>query len=601
MQTFSPLALAALVLSSTSLPALQHTARVAAPASTAAQALPAGGAIASEGELTAVLFESDATQAVYVAVSDGRALAFQAPVRIDTDAGGHAKLVGAQLERSAGVLAVRGSTILATWLDQRNAGTGGAGGAEAVDVYLARSLDGGATWQTDQPIPKGHAPGGLSPVMDYAMAVSANGQHVYVLQSVDPNYFGGSTTELWLAASHDGGATFAPATRLAATSTFQLNLALALDGDDVHVAFTGQLAGTVGFARDVFHLASVGGAAFPATPTQVDLGGVGIHDAENEVSLAARDGIVALAWPYRADLGAFRKDPYAAVSVDGGASFTPPAKVGTQPAGSVYLRGTSLAIAADGGVVLAWNDDRHGALVTQTSAFVSRSADGGETWAPEVELSGTSTAYAHLAGNGQDLSVTWLRDWSVESAFSRDGGATWSTPAIDVSGADDSYASSSVFMLAPAYNALYDNSLAAWVGLARGDPSKPRVFAGGYRLSEVVPAGFSSGDLAHVDLASFSGDAPFAWVVFSAAPGDLALPFGDGRNLGLAYDALLALSLASPAVLLAPLAPGGSGATASFPIPFAPGTELYAAAVSLAFAPGVALGEVTDVAAITVE
>ena len=127
------------------------------------------------------------------------------------------------------------------------------------------------------------------------------------------------------------------------------------------------------------------------------------------------------------------------------------------------------------------------------------------------------------------------------------------------------------------------------------------MFVGGYRPPEVLPAGFATGELAHVDLASFSGDAPFAWVVFAAAPGDLALPFGDGRNLGLAYDALLALSLASPAVLLTPLAPDGSGATASFTVPFAPGTALYTAAVSLAFSPAVALDEVTDVAAITVE
>lgn len=593
-------AMAALALGAQELCALQHSSREPAPASAVQPALGAGVAIASRGELTAVLFEDDAAEAVYAAVSDGRALTFDAAVRIDTDAGAHDKFLGST--GSNAVLAVRGTAIYATWRDERNAGPGGAGGAEAVDVYFARSLDGGATWETDKPVPKGYMPGGLSPVMAHALAVSDSGQDVYVLQLVDPNYFGELLTEVWLSASHDGGATFAPAVRLAQLVSFYWYnaVALALDGDDVHVAFTGEPTDMPGpKAVDVFHVVAPKGVGFPPTPTLVDAPGAGVSLAVEGVSLAAHAGVVALAWQQDADWGGLDQEPYAAVSVDGGSTFTPPTPVDSDLPSPVYVDEVSVHVAEDGVVVVAWTDDRHGVLSHQTSVFVTRSTDGGTSFEPEVEMALPEARTPRLSGQGSDVTLTWNRWDAKQGSFSRDNGATWAAATIDISGEDVPFPPA--YSAASAYNALYGNALAAWDGFDGGDAGQRRVFVGGYRPPEVLPAGFATGELAHVDLASFSGDAPFAWVVFAAAPGDLALPFGDGRNLGLAYDALLALSLASPAVLLTPLAPDGSGATASFTVPFAPGTALYTAAVSLAFSPAVALDEVTDVAAITVE
>jgi hypothetical protein len=557
---------------------------------------PQGAAIASDGDLTAVLFEDEAHQTVHVAVSDGRGLEFSTPVRIDSDGGGHEKVTGLVVGTSS-VLAVRGQAIYATWIDERNAGSGGAGGIEARDVYFARSLDGGTTWGPDQPVPKGHPPGGASPVQHYDMAVDATGQHVYVLQSVDPAFFGGTTTELWLAASHDGGASFGPALRLVPSSLFQDTLAITLDGDQLHVAFVGQLATTPGYSPDVFHLVSEDGGATFSAPLQLDPSGAGVLIADNEIALAANGGTVAVAWAQAADLGAFLQDLYAAVSVDGGATFGPSLRVGSEPPGTVYLGHFTIAVDADSHGILAWEDDRNGTSVTEASMFVARTIDGGASWLPEVELSqpSFSTSNPQLVADGLDLTLLWMRNGGFESAFSRDGGAAWSTPEILISQDHPS----ADFIAAPlAYNTRYQNALVAWAGTA---PTGIDVFAGGYRLPECVPSGFVAGGQAHVALDSFSGDAPLAWVVFAASTGDLILPFGDGRNLGLALDGLLLASLANPALLLVPLAPDGSGATPSFPLPLSSGTTVYAAAVSLSLGSAVVLDELTDVVEIAVQ
>ena len=79
------------------------------------------------------------------------------------------------------------------------------------------------------------------------------------------------------------------------------------------------------------------------------------------------------------------------------------------------------------------------------------------------------------------------------------------------------------------------------------------------------------------------------------------LPFGDGRNLGLAPDAFFQASLASPGILFTPLAADGTGATGSFLMPLAPQTVLYAATVSFSLAPFVSLEEVTDAVEIIVQ
>ncbi|MEM7307622.1 MAG: sialidase family protein [Planctomycetota bacterium] len=578
--------------------AFQHAARDPVAVSDATIAAPRGVAVAADGDLAAVLFEDDATQRVYVAVADARALAFGPPVRIDGDVGAHDKAVGPTVFEASGALAVRGDTVYASWLDERNAAGGGFGGAEAVDVYFARSTDAGATW-TEQPVPKGYAVGGSSPVLSYAMAVSDDGEHVYVAQIVDPSFFGGVTTELWLAASHDGGLSFDDPIRVDGGSTEQRFVALALDGDVLHVAHIAATYPPGTWSYDVFHQAAPFGAGFPATPTQVDLYGEKENLAIAEVGLAARAGVVAVSWTQNDDGGAaIGTDPFVAVSSDGGANFGAPTSASSAAPYANTTYETAVAVAADGAVVVAWADDRNGPLATQTTLFAARSADGGASWSPEVDFGAPTSRGTRLAARGDDLVLSWQGS-AVRSAFSRDGGLTWSQPDIDVSGPDPN---DFPFRAKPSALAeLYDNALFAYVGREEGDPQKQRVFVGGYRLPEVAPQGFLAGGTAHVELASFSGAAPVAWVVFSAAPGDLILPFGDGRNLGLAFDSLLTASLASPAVLLTGLDAAGTGATASFAVPFAPGTQLFAAAVSLALAPAVELDEVTDAVAIEVQ
>jgi len=86
------------------------------------------------------------------------------------------------------------------------------------------------------------------------------------------------------------------------------------------------------------------------------------------------------------------------------------------------------------------------------------------------------------------------------------------------------------------------------------------------------------------------------WFLLSEAAGDLPLPFGDGRNLGLAAGSLLGVSvdLVLLGAFAAPLAGDGSGALA--PIPVTLPSPLTLHAVGLSFDPlGPSFGHVSDV------
>ncbi|MEM7310595.1 MAG: hypothetical protein AAF682_28220 [Planctomycetota bacterium] len=92
-------------------------------------------------------------------------------------------------------------------------------------------------------------------------------------------------------------------------------------------------------------------------------------------------------------------------------------------------------------------------------------------------------------------------------------------------------------------------------------------------------------------------DDAIGWILLAASEGDLAPPFGDGRNTGLALDALLLASVANPGLLQVPLDAGGSGATPPLP-PLASGQTFYAVGLSLDLST-VAFGELTDVVPVT--
>jgi hypothetical protein len=132
-----------------------------------------------------------------------------------------------------------------------------------------------------------------------------------------------------------------------------------------------------------------------------------------------------------------RRFPLAALrhvhSADGGRTWSAPASVTDQAEAFGSHNFHSLHAAPDGAVYVAWLDGRHG----KSATYVTRSTDGGRTWAPNVRVSmGEAcpccrTAIA-AAGDGT-VYLAWrtvlpgnVRD--VVVARSADGGRTWSEP-----------------------------------------------------------------------------------------------------------------------------------------------------------------------------
>ena len=147
-----------------------------------------------------------------------------------------------------------------------------------------------------------------------------------------------------------------------------------------------------------------------------------------------------------------------------------------------------------------------------------------------------------------------------------------------------------------AYNGRYQNAIASWVTL----PTPHARFVGGLRPQFLAPIGFAAGSTSvGATVGGFDDGSPIAFVLFSSAPGELALPFGDGRDLGLALTPLFLqtvnIALAGP--LAAALAPDGSGALAPIAVPPLPPGALHAGAVAFDLAT-LSFGDISDVVAL---
>ncbi len=571
----------------------QSGARIPVQIDTTTTGAPTGIEIATGGDLSAVLYEDGDASTVHVAVSDGRGLSWSDPVRIDTDTSGAAKRTGALVPDAMATLAVSGDAIYATWIDERNAGPGGAGGAEARDVFFARSLDGGVTWEQDFALDKGYPPGGVSPVSDWGMVVAPDpaGDHIYVLQKVDPNHFAFGNLELYLTASHDGGATFGSAVQVAPGNETVRSISLAADGDTLHLAYSSLPGSAVTAAWDVFYRRSTDAGASFAPRVQLDASGVGVGDAQTEMLVATDGSTVAVAWP-EADIGASQRDLHARVSTDGGLTFGADTIVGDYAPGTVQVDEPQLSV-RNGEVLLGWIDDRL-ALFFEFRAYASRSTDGGLSWSADELLGdndGAQILRMAASGTTDDVVAAWVDYPSLEGTFTRSFGASFDELAKDVSGPNP--ISVLTQRSSVAFNELYGNGLYAWVGDDGGGDE--HLYAGGFRPQKVFAQGFVAGPtMVWFELEDFDGTDPSAWVFLSASQGNVQLPFGDGRSLALTPGTLFLQTVNNPGTFLTALSPAGDGMTPQVPITLPPGFVVYGAAVSLSLTT-LEFGELTDV------
>lgn len=267
---------------------------------------------------------------------------------------------------------------------------------------LEWSDDDGATWQpTALPLPPGTEACAASPEQEPCpfapdVAFGPDGTLYVVYVSLQGN--GNTPGALWLASSSDGGRSLDPPVEVAGELTFQPRVVVDAAGT-VHLVWLeaeavglNQLAGP---ARVVTSRSTDGGRSFSET--------VAVSDADRERVGAAspvidsRGDLVVLyldAKDNRRDFegleGPVAEEPFALVatrSVDGGQTFAPGVELesGLVPARRflVFLpEYPSLAAGPDGVLYVAWSDARIG----DEDVFLRRSDDGGASWSEPVRV-----------------------------------------------------------------------------------------------------------------------------------------------------------------------------------------------------------------------
>jgi hypothetical protein len=258
-------------------------------------------------------------------------------------------------------------------------------------VVLARSVDSGASWGLTV------AAHGEEELDKPALAV--HGQNVYVAFNHEE--------EVWVAASQDGGRSFAP-TRVNTESRPGWSL---LGGATVDTSGNAYLAWasyskTAGTPAAVnLYIAKSADAGKTWTPNLLDVsaeapGCKGEECAEGylgaQVALTSDlDGTLYALWSAGGkDLDAQRI--YFSSSTDGGANWLPRANVSSADAGVEHA--FPAVVAANGGDVrIAWMDKRNSPY---WNTYYRSSSNGGVTWGDEIRISGYVPGYRYIAQQG---------------------------------------------------------------------------------------------------------------------------------------------------------------------------------------------------------
>jgi BNR repeat-like domain len=270
--------------------------------------------------------------------------------------------------------------VFAAWLDNKKR-----------EVILARSADSGATWsfaiaaRSDEELDK--------------PALAVRGQSVYVAFNHEE--------EVWVAASQDGGRSFAPA-RVNADSRPGWSL---LGSATVDPAGNSYLAwasySKAGGARGSVDLfvakSSDAGKTWSAKALDVSAAAPGCKTEDcGEAYLGAQialtsdsDGTLYALWSAgRASLGPQRI--YFSSSTNGGENWLPRVSVSSAEPGVEHAF-PAIAAGNNGDVRIAWMDSRN---APYWNTYYRSSSNGGATWADEIRVSNYVPGYKYIAKQG---------------------------------------------------------------------------------------------------------------------------------------------------------------------------------------------------------
>jgi Neuraminidase (sialidase) len=276
---------------------------------------------------------------------------------------------------------VDGKTLYAAWLQNNKS-----------DTVVTKSTDFGQTWSTPVVADSTNA-GTDKPVL------VARGNDVYVGFN--------HAQKVWVAASHDGGATFT-STQIRKNSEFGWSLAggAAIDSQgNVYYSWAGytQNGGAKGPVNLYVSKSSDGGATWTNTLIDVSASppdcsaykcGWAYLGAQAVITADAKNTLYVL-W----NSGVVDKGPeriYFARSTDGGATWSMRQDVSTAPDGTDHAFPTMTSGGADD-VRIAWMDSRNAPM---WNVYYRASSDGGATWSNETQLSSYVAGYSYLDQNG---------------------------------------------------------------------------------------------------------------------------------------------------------------------------------------------------------
>lgn len=276
---------------------------------------------------------------------------------------------------------VDGRTVYAAWLQNNKS-----------DIAVAKSNNFGATWSvvtadttnagTDKPI------------------LTVRGPHVYVAFN--------HAQKVWVAASHDGGATF---TNTQVNANGKLGWSMAGGGvvapnGNVYFSWAGykQNGGARGDVYLYVNRSTDGGATWSnhlvdtsgAPPTCPTSYGCGWAYLGAQMTLAT-DAAGTLYGLWNANLADFAPNRmYFAKSTDG-VTWTPKAEVSTAPNG-VHHNFPAIVAGAAGEVRITWMDAR--APNAYWNVYYRSSTNGGASWSAETDISSAVSGYPYINHDG---------------------------------------------------------------------------------------------------------------------------------------------------------------------------------------------------------
>ena len=261
-------------------------------------------------------------------------------------------------------------TVYATWMNK-------------YDMVFSKSTNHGATWTA--PIEVSGAPWGDKPWI----GVSPDGVHVYIAYA--------TSSDVWIAASHNSGASFSAAVKLNNDSgryRYPNGLEVLANGTAVLSAsdYPGSSQQSTGQINIETWRSTNGGTSW----TRSVLGQVftGVNYETSSTTSLASDGAGTLVALYTGatNLGG-NGHVWTRRSTDGGATWASAVQIGNGTANASF---PAIAGGASGQFRVHYGDNRTGLWNT----YYRSSTDGGQTWSAEVDISDADTGASYKTAAG---------------------------------------------------------------------------------------------------------------------------------------------------------------------------------------------------------